>query len=71
MLFIVPELYAGWHSEDCTFLMGLIKVHLCLYSEIVWHPESKEHVSKVCELHHGILIFKSYCSLLCHEIFSY
>jgi len=71
MLFIVPELYAHWHSKDSTFLMVLIKVYLCMYSEIEWHPDSKEHVSKVCELHHGILILKSYCSLLYHEIFSY
>ena len=71
MLFIVPELYACWPNKDYTFLMGLIKVHRCMYSEIVQHPESKEHVSKDCELHHGILILKSYCSLLCHEIFSY
>jgi len=71
MLFIVPELYARWLSKDHTFFMGLIKVYLCMYSEIVWHHESKEHVSKVCKLHHGVLILKSYCSLLCHEIFSY
>jgi len=60
---------------DCSHLNAdakrLIKVHLCMYSEIVWHPESKELLSKVCELHHGILILKYYCSLLCHEIFSY
>lgn len=60
MLFFVPELYTNWHREDCTFLMVLIKVRLCMYFEIVWHPESKEHVSEVRELYHGILILKSY-----------
>jgi len=63
MLFIVPGLYV-LGTIKTTFLMSLIKVHLCMYSEIVWHPESKELVSKVCELHHGILILKSYCSSL-------
>jgi hypothetical protein len=35
MLLSIHEVHENWHGEYCTFCMGVLKLHLCMYYKTV------------------------------------
>jgi len=52
------QILTGWTA--ILFSWVLMKLHLCVYCETIRYLKSKEHLGKVCVLHHKPQHMQSY-----------